>query len=125
MFHGLIALLLITGFYVKAQAQTPAESCLDTVKSFLSSSEYNGEENIERIRSACLGVETRCVQLVGESLSSSERREAATFLPLVKSCAGTGKADCYNSILETTPSFDRSSATQAASLLKKCETSRQ
>lgn len=128
MIRGLSALLLIFCFCSQLQAQgfypfqPPApETCIEVVKSFLSSSEYNGAENIDRIRGACLNVETRCVQLVGDSLSSSERREAATFLPVVRGCVGQGKADCYSDILATIPSFDRSTAAQAKELLKKCE----
>lgn len=117
----------LIAFSIFAQAQqnppgsTPPSSCIDLVKSYLSSSEYNSDESNAKILSACIDVDARCVQLVGDSLNSGERSEAANFLPLVKNCTGRGKADCYSAILETTPSFDRSTAAQASNLMKKCE----
>ncbi len=126
-----IAVFLLSVFGLGAFAQTiinppgsVPESCIETVKGYLSSSEYNSTEGVEQIRNACIEVDTRCVQLVGDSLSSHERREAEQFLPLVRSCSGRGKADCYSSILDSVPSFDRGTAAQAANLLKKCEASK-
>lgn len=125
-----IALFLISVIspFLFAQTLAPssgeADSCMDVVRSFLSSSDYNSPEKVDRIRSSCIEVDTRCVQIVGESLSSHERRDAERFLPLVRRCTGRGKADCYSSILDSVPSFDRGSAAQASELLAKCEAPR-
>ncbi len=123
-----IFLILASVFGFSSPAQTvlyppgsTSASCIEVVKGYLSSSEYNSPEGLEAIRNGCLEADTRCVQLVGDSLSSHERREAEQFLPLVRGCSGRGKADCYSSILDSVPSFDRGTAAQAATLLKKCE----
>lgn len=130
MLRGITYLLFFFCFQVHAQSnlQPPGatnESCMDVVKNYLSSTDYGSSEALDKIRSACIEVESRCVQIVGDSLSSSERRDANAFLPLVRRCAGRGKADCLNSVFDSTPSFDRSTVAQASNLMKKCEASRQ
>lgn len=97
------------------------ESCVGLVKDYLRSSEYNSSEAMDQILQACKDADTKCIRQIGDSLSSGERSEANKFLPLVKGCKGKGKGDCYQAILEGTPSFDRASADQAQKLLKKCE----
>ena len=118
----LLALALaMDAAFAQAPFVPPPENCVEVVKSYLSSSEYNGTEAEDRILNACKDVDTKCVRALGDSLSSSERSEAAQFLPLVRMCAGKGKGDCYLQILDRTPSFDRSTAAQAQKVLKKCE----
>src|SRR5688572_6557739 len=77
-----------------------SHNCVNLVKSYLSSSEFNSDESNDQINKACVNADTVCVREVGESLRSGERSEAAKFFPLVRACQGTGKGACYRGVLE-------------------------
>ncbi len=122
----MISILIFIGLHAHAATESSgtivnSESCVGLVKDYLRSSEYNSSEAMDQILQACKDADTKCIRQIGDSLSSGDRSEAAKFLPLVRGCKGKGKGDCYQAILDRTPSFDRASADQAEKLLKKCE----
>jgi hypothetical protein len=95
--------------------------CVETVKEYLRSDQYQKEDQQTQIISACRNTEAECVRELGEALSAGERSQAAKFLPLVKGCQGNGTVYCFKAQVAAMPSFDRNEASEAEALLKRCE----
>ena len=95
--------------------------CVDTVKSFLSSSEYSDDEENRAIIVACRDSDPECVSAVADGLNSHDRAQASKLLPLVKSCKGNGMGQCYRALSDRLPSYERNEISEAEALLKQCE----
>lgn len=99
------------------------KKCFETTKRYLSSSEYYGKENEEKIIGACRGVDPDCVAAVGDSYRpiSIQSSRAGEVLSLVRGCRGKNMGKCFNALIAGVPSFDRREASQILALLAKCE----
>jgi len=121
--------ILIAALILTASAQTidrrmkidTVGTCVETAKEFMRANEYSDAAENEALISACRNADPLCVREVGQGLSSSERGEASSFLPIIKACEGLGKGGCYREIVASRPSYEFNEASEAKELLKKCE----
>lgn len=102
-------------------AKPEMAACVNTAKEFLRSNEYDEREEEEALINACRDVEGYCVKVVGERMASFERARADLFLPVIKACRGRGMGECYANMVSKLSSSEGREATQALTLLKKCE----
>lgn len=96
------------------------QSCVDTVKRYLDSSEYNTNDKDTAIIASCREADSKCVESVNDHLPSLERHTAAQMLPLVRACK-VGVGGCFEAQTAKMSSIDYADSKKALELLKKCE----